>query len=607
MGFRSLALLQSHQKLPALHDYYVPDLVELCGLAAMVRDRVDDLAIPLAPTDRSPFATFERFMRRRRPQLVGVSVFTSGARSALGYAEIATRHGAFVVLGGYHPSALPEEVLASPHVDAVVRGQGELTLAELVATGSPEGVAGLSFRDGGRIVHNPDRLETPALDALPLPLRELRPERFGRTGLDYHTDTVYGSRGCRGRCVFCANHLIGGGWRGRSLDHIMTELETLTPPRRGRRKIVKFWDSMFLADADRVAELCRRIRERGLERWFRFVAETRTEDVVRAAPILRDMRGAGFVRIGCGVESPSRETHRTLRKGLNLSHVGQAAALLREADIQMTKFLIVGHERETEADILGYPDYALGDGVKLHNTTFFVMTPYPGTDLAAAYHERGLVDSENWDLYNNFGAVVTPAELTSWRLQVLHAAVALRYGAARRFLSGRSVASALSKILEPLLLLVSIGLARGDRSPEEVASAVVDAIEAAASSFSRDRRRRRRAGDRLTLVVHAPGRQAVAIGSALEGERERLVIGRAAQLPADPRRICLHLSAARLVRLGARLDYRRLAADALTLFHTPTAYRLRSLPGFAREIGLVLATVTAIGADTLLPQRISRT
>jgi hypothetical protein len=306
--------------------------------------------------------------------------------------------------------------------------------------------------------------------------------------------------------VFCANHLIGGAWRGRSLDHIITELQTLMPPRRSRRKIVKFWDSMFLGDADRVAELSRRIRELGLERWFRFVAETRAEDVVRAAPILRDMHEAGFVRIGCGVESPSRETHRTLRKGLNLNHVGQAAALLREAGIQMTKFLIVGHERETEENILGYPDYA-----------------------------------------------------------------------------------------------------RGDRSPEEVAASVVDAIEAAASSFARDRRRRRRAGDRLTLVVHAPGREAVAIGSAPEGERERLVIGRATQLPTDPRRICLHLHALRLLRLGARLDYRRLAADALTLSHTPTAFRLRSLPGFAREVGLVLGTVTTVAADTLLRQRIWRT
>ncbi len=599
MGFGSVALLQAHQRLPAVHDYYVPDLVELCGLAAMVRDTVDDLSIPLAPTDRAPFAAFERFMRRRRPQLVGVSVFTAGARSAAGYAEIAKRHGAFVVLGGYHPSALPDEVLGLPHVDAVVRGQGELTFAELVRRGSPEGVAGVSYRDDGRIVHNPDRLESPVLDELPLPLRELRPERFGRTGLDYHTDTVYGSRGCRGRCVFCANHLVGGGWRGRSIDSIAAELETLTPPRRGPWKYVKFWDSTFLADAGRVVELCRRVRELGLERHFRFVAETRAEDVVRAAPILKDMRAAGFVRIGCGVESPSRETHRRLGKGLNLAHVGRAAELLREANMQMTKFLIVGHERETADDILAYPEYALRDGVKLHNTTFFVMTPYPGTDLSRDYHHRGLIDSRDWDLYTNFGAVVTPAGLSSWRLQVLHAAVCLRYGVTRRFLAGGSSAKALAKALEPLLLLVSVGAARRDLSPDEVAGAVADAVQEAATDVCRGARPGRRAGARTAVVVHAHGRAPVALAVLSDGDREQLLIGPADLLPPDRRRRAVHLQATELVRLAARLDYRRLAADALTLAHTPRAVRLRSLPGLAHGAITLLGGLARVGAFSI--------
>lgn len=371
MSFRSVALLQSHQRMPPVHDYYVPDLVELCGLAAVIRDQVSELAIPLAPTDRAPFATFERFMRRQRPQLVGISSFTAGARSALGYAAIAHRYGAFVALGGYHPSAVPDEVLASDVVDAVVRGQGELTLAELVRTGSPEQVAGLSYRDDGRIVHNPDRSEVPALDDLPLPLRELRPERFGRRGLDYHTDTIYGSRGCRGRCTFCANHLI------------------------------------------------------------------------------------------------------------------------------------VGHERETASDILAYPEYALAAGTQLHNTTFFVMTPYPGTDLAADYSSKDLIESRDWDLYSNFGAVVAPAGLSSWQLQVLHAAVALRYGAARRFLAGKPASAAIAKVFEPLFVLISVGLARGDRSPTEVTAAIGAALGHATATFRRPPRDRRRLADRIAVVFHA--------------------------------------------------------------------------------------------------------
>jgi magnesium-protoporphyrin IX monomethyl ester (oxidative) cyclase len=597
-GFHRVALLQSHQQLPAWHDYYVPDLVELCMLAAVVRDHVDEVTIPLAPTDRDPFATFGRFVRERRPDLVGISAFTGGARSALAYAEIAKQAGAVVAMGGYHPSALPEEVLASPHVDLVVRGEGEEALAELVRTGSPEGVGGVSYRRNGEIVHNPRRPPIADLDAFPLPLRELRPPRCGLPGLDYHTDTVYASRGCRGKCTFCANHLIGGAWRERGVDGIVRELETMSPARRGRIKHVKFWDSCFLSDPERVVALCGRIREAGLQRRFRFVAETRAEDVIRAADILPAMRAAGFARIGCGVESPNRSTHLHLRKGLNLAHVARAAELLRDAGMQFSKFLIVGHDGEGEADVLAYPDYALEHGVRLQNTTFFVMTPYPGTDLAADWEARGLVESRDWDLYNNFGAVVAPPGLSAGRLQVLHAAVSLKYGALRRFLAGKTVADAVAKCMEPLLLLAKVELQRGTLTPGEVAGRLLDALTAAAgpSAHGRRSRRRRRPGDRIGFRFHAAGRGSVVVGAAdRDGEEELVIHSGPGRIPGG-KRPEVHVSLDRLVALGARLDYRRLTADALTLYWRPAGFRLAWLPSFARELATVLWAAAGLAA-----------
>jgi anaerobic magnesium-protoporphyrin IX monomethyl ester cyclase len=600
MGFGSVALLQAHQRIPAVHDYYVPDLVELCGLAAMVREEVDDLAIPLAPTDRAPFATFERFMRRRRPQLVGISVFTAGARSAAGYAEIAKRHGAFVVLGGYHPSALPDEVLAAPHVDAVVRGSGGADLRragpprlaggrrrDLVprrrphrAQPGPPGIAdarraaAAAARAAARAVR-PHRARLPhrhrvRLARLPRPLRVLRqPPRRRQLARPQH-------RRHRGRA--------------REPD----------PPRRGPWKYVKFWDSTFLADAERVAELCRSGCAPSVSS---ATSASSPRPGRRTSSARRRSSGTcalpGFVRIGCGVESPSRETHRELGKGLNLAHVGQAAVSCARANMQMTKFLIVGHEHETADDILAYPDYALRDGVKLHNTTFFVMTPYPGTDLARDYHQKGLVDSRDWDLYTNFGAVVAPGRLSSWRLQVLHAAVCLRYGVTRRFLAGGSSAKTLAKALEPLLLLAAIGAARRDLTPDEVAAAVSDAVQEAATEVCRDARPGRPARARRALVIHAPGRAPVIMAVLAEGDRERLVIGTADRLPPGRRRLAVHLQAAELVSLAVRIDYRRLTADALTLAYTPRAVRLRSLAGLAHGAGTMLATLARVGAFTL--------
>lgn len=591
-AFRKVALLQSHQQFQPVHEYYVADLVEVAGLAAVIRNAVDDVAIPVSPLDRAPFAAFERFVRSRRPDLVGISTFTCGARSALGYAEIAKRSGAFVVLGGYHPSALPEECLASPHVDAVVRGQGEHALLELVRTGSPEGIPGLSWRDGGRIVHEPGQPPEVDLDALPLPLRELRPPRFGLTGLDYHTDTIYASRGCRGKCVFCANHLVNGAWRGRRIESLLAELETIPPPRSGPWKYVKFWDSIFLADPDRVERLCRGILEAGFERHFRFIVETRVEDVLRAEPILPLMRRAGFVRVGIGVESPNRATHRDLQKGINLAHVTRAAELVTAANMQLTKFLIVGHSGESEEDALAYPDWSLGHGVRLQNTTFFVMTPYPGTELAADYERRGLIASRDWDLYTNFGAVISPGGLTPTRLQVVHAAVAIRYGASRRFASGKSVLDAVSKTFEPLFLLAKVGLLRGGRSRDEVAADLYEALSLAAGTADRPRRDGRRP-DRLAVRFHLDGREPVSVYAVARDDREELRIERTGEtLPGRPR--LLHLSLPRLVELAARVDSRRLLADVITLRRRPAGFRLRWLPGLGREVSVVLAAAAGM-------------
>jgi magnesium-protoporphyrin IX monomethyl ester (oxidative) cyclase len=590
-GFRKLALLQSHQPLQPVHEYYIADLVELCGLAAAVRDDVDDVTIPVAPTDRDPLTAFERFVYRHRPDLVGISAFTCGARSALDYAEIAARSGAFVLLGGYHPSALPDEALASPAVDAVVRGQGEATLLELVRSGSPEHVAGLSWKDDGRIVHNSDRPPADDLDGLPLPLREIRPPRFGMAGVDYHTDTIYASRGCRGRCVFCANHLVNGSWRGRRVESLFDELMTIPPPRRGPWKYVKFWDSIFLSDVERVERLCRLILSERLERHFRFIVETRLEDVIRAEPILKLMRRAGFVRIGVGVESPRQETHRDLRKGINLGQVARAAELVTAANMQLTKFLIVGHEGESERDVLGYSDWSLGHGSRLQNTSFFVMTPYPGTELTAEYERRGLIASRDWDLYTNFGAVTTPGGMTAARLQMLHAAVATRYGMARRFLLGKGVTGAVTRAFEPLMLMVKVGLARGDRTRTELAGDFLEALALSEGTLASIPLGRPSRGPAFRF--HAAGRDSVVVGAIVRDGRQELVV-RSGQGRLDGRKRELHVPVERLVDLASRIDYRRTLSEGQTLRLNPRAFRLAWLPGFARQLATVLGTVAGL-------------
>ncbi len=581
-GFRRIALLHSHPKLAPVHEYYLPDLVELCGLAAVVREHVDDVVIPVLPTDRDPLAAFRRFARRWRPDLVGISCFTCSARSAADYARVAKEVGAFVVVGGYHPTALPEEMLASSAVDAVVRGEGERTFEELVRGAALERVLGLSYRDGDRLVHNPDRPLIEDLDSLPLPLRGIRPPRFGLAGTDYHTDTVYASRGFRGRCVFCANRLVGKRRRQRSNQTVMQELLEITPPRRGRWKVVKFWDPSFLAEPERVEELCKLILEHGLERWFRFIAETRAEDVVAARDIIPTMRAAGFCRVGCGIESPLRETHKHLDKGINLSHVRQAAELLNRHNIAFAKFLIVGHDTESAGDVLRYPDYALGLGSRLQTTTFFVMTPYPGTELEAQLRRQGKVKSSDYDLYNNFGAVITAGELSPLELQTLHCVVSAEYGMGRRFLLGKSLFAVVEKLLEHLAIHAKLSRLNDNHLRPQVEKSLWKVLTSLRCDRERTRAKRR-LFDRLAVAFHLDGEPPVVISIRRQGARE--VLTAAVERPPVA---TLHLSVSLLLTITERLNHQILTNDALTLYWRPLGYRPAWLPSMAREAGKAL-------------------
>lgn len=593
-GFQKIALLHSHPRVPLTQDYYVSDLIELCGLASMVRDQVEDVWIPVTPADRDPLSSFERFMRRNRPDLVGISCFTCSAKSAFDYARVAKKYGAFVITGGYHPSALPEEMLASDDFDAVVRGEGELTFQELVSGASPDTISGLSLKRGSEFLHNPDRPLIEDLDALPLPLREIRPSRFGLSGLDYHVDTIYTSRGCRGKCSFCANHLVGKAWRQRSIESVMAELMTIPAPRNRPWKWVKFWDPCFLTDADRIDELCDRILENGLEQHFRFIAETRTEDVVRGREVLGKMRKAGFARIGCGIESPNRATHLTLNKGINLNHVQQAADLLNEADIMFSKFLIIGHEHEDENDIAKYPDYALSLGVDRQNTTFFVMTPYPGTQLGARYREQDLITSFDWDLYTNFGAVIAPGGISTLRLQTLHCGVTVRYGLYRRFKSGSSVLSGLAKVFEILLIHTKMMVLSGRYSAAEIEQSLWKALAAGQGSDeerpSRETRNGRAARD-LAVAFHSRGCSPVMIRLSRKDERERLRIevveGEGDRELSGVK--TYHISLDRMVRMTKNIDYRTLAHDGMTLRTAPKGYKIRWIPSTVLNLARVFA------------------
>ena len=161
MSFKRIVLVKPRGRkgLSFLYDV-IP--IGLEYIVASIEKDVDDVHIIDMELEDQPF---QYFLDVFDPDLVGISMSATDHNEGLRLAKITKKNGATTVLGGYHPTAIPDELLSHPQVDIIVRGEGELTVKELVQKGSPEGVLGISFKKGKQIIHNPDRPPIGDLDS----------------------------------------------------------------------------------------------------------------------------------------------------------------------------------------------------------------------------------------------------------------------------------------------------------------------------------------------------------------------------------------------------------------------------------------------------------
>jgi radical SAM superfamily enzyme YgiQ (UPF0313 family) len=195
--------------------------------------------------DISPFCLFhgyrhfgysyehlEKQIRESGAFLVGISsLFTAYSEEAEKVAEIARTAlpNAVIVVGGHHPTALPEDVMKWRPVDYAIRGEGEsalVSLADLIRNGrNPSRVPGIVFRkpQGGIHISPPAVMDN--LDAVPLPARHVVNNRFYTRGRSPST-VIVTSRGCPLRCSYCA---LGNGelypYRQRSVSSVLCEIQ----------------------------------------------------------------------------------------------------------------------------------------------------------------------------------------------------------------------------------------------------------------------------------------------------------------------------------------------------------------------------------------------
>lgn len=345
--------------------------------------------VTLANLSGVPWKRVRELIRELQPELFGISQFTHNREESLRLAQLAKElvPGCRVVLGGPHATHAFALTLAEhPYCDAVVLGEGEATLAELVETlgagGDPAQVPGLALRSLGKVVKTPPRPPIADLDLLPLPGRHLA----GAVNVDprRQLEFIITSRGCPSACLFCSSPLFWGkGLRLRSPRAIIEELRFI----RERYGLIyfSFRDDTFTADRERVLELCRLIREERLGIIWNCQSRVNAVD----EEMLIAMKRAGCECIQFGVESGAETMLKALGKRITTEEVERAAAAVRRVGINLSVYLITGIPGEGERELT--ETLRLVQRIRPQDGQVSPLVYYPGTRLFTGAVARGEV------------------------------------------------------------------------------------------------------------------------------------------------------------------------------------------------------------------------
>lgn len=323
------------------------------------------------------------------PQVVGINCLSFSIQPAFEIAKMVKEAipKIHVVMGGPHPTGLPEHTLSSAYVDSVVIGEGEKTLQELVDTldagRTLQGVRGLAYKDSGKIIFNQPREYIKDVDSISFPAYHLiNMDSYFALPFDAHGIItkhqrympILTSRGCPYGCIYCHN-IFGKIFRARSPENVLGEMELLYNKYNIREFHIE--DDSFNIDLERAEKILDLISNKDLKISIQFGSGIRADRMNES--FAKKLKKAGTFMVAIGVESASENTLKNVKKSLDLSSIPTAVKLLIDQNILVWTYFMIGFMNETRQEIRQTIDFA--KKLKNHFVSFSFVIPYPGTEL----------------------------------------------------------------------------------------------------------------------------------------------------------------------------------------------------------------------------------
>lgn len=305
--------------------------------------------------------------------LVAMTVETYTARRAYQIASQYRQRGVPVVMGGYHPTFMPDE--AALFADSIVLGDAEGVWQAVVhdaASGRLQPRYGPHFQ--------------PTLEGL-------RPDRSIFAGKRYSPLALvqYG-RGCRFNCDFCSIHAFyGTNLRQRPVQDVVDEIE-----RQDRRHVFLVDDNIFI-DVDRARQLFTAIKPLNI-RWSCQVSI----DIARHPEIIELMAKSGCLSVLIGFESLEPANLKQMRKSWNTKWIDYPTAIqrFRDAGIMIYGTFVFGYDQDGPDAFEPAVEFSIENKFLLAN--FNPLTPTPKADLYARLEREGRLVYDKWWLDSRF-------------------------------------------------------------------------------------------------------------------------------------------------------------------------------------------------------------
>ncbi len=351
-----------------------------------------------------PFEEIKKRIEEIKPDVVGVScLFSTQSENAHKVCAIVKEidKKIITVMGGAHPSAIPEEVLADNNVDFVIIGEGEDTLNKLLTNLEYNGniqaqdLDGIAFRYNDGFKVNRKSYFKEDLDGASLPYWEIFPLEKYFTINNPHGGVVKNtpflpvitSRGCPFECIFCSIHNVWGrNYRKRSAENVLLELDYLT--KKFGIKEILFEDDNLTLDKERAKAIFKGMADKNFNLSWSVPNGIAVQTLDEEMLVL--MKNSGCYRISLGIESGDEFVLKKIIKKPTIPKIiTPIINKAKELGLETIAFFVIGFPGETPTHIKNTFYYAERLGVDIVNLFFAI--PLPGTRLLEICREKELI------------------------------------------------------------------------------------------------------------------------------------------------------------------------------------------------------------------------